>query len=136
MSEEKMIQIVGKAERMSVRPLTNNCTDGDWNHCSGYQSSGCVSNDPNGCIGRANASAQTLSNYNELSAAIKAFIHPVFKEQTCFTEGRAEHLAKMLSPLNISITAKYDETEKYLGLMDNLTIDVTRNRAATSSPTP
>ncbi len=75
------------------------------------------------------------NDFIQLSAAIKAYINPTLQE-TCFTEGRAEHLAKMLSPLNISITVKYDETEKYGGLMDNLTIDVNQNSAVTSPPSP
>ncbi|MBV53383.1 MAG: hypothetical protein CL816_04870 [Coxiellaceae bacterium] len=75
------------------------------------------------------------NDFIQLSAAIKAYVNPTLQE-TCFTKERAEHLAKMLSPLNISITVKCVESEKYDGLMDDLTIDVTRNRAATSSPTP
>ncbi|GEM_PF-3844261 len=75
------------------------------------------------------------NDFIQLSAAIKAYVNPTLQE-TCFTIKRAEHLAKMLCPLNISITVKCVESEKYDGLMDDLTIDVTRNRAATSSPTP
>ena len=75
------------------------------------------------------------NDFKQLSAAIKAYINPTLQE-TCFTKERAEHLAKILSPLNISITVKCVESEKYDGLMDDLTIDVTRNRSATSSPTP
>ena len=83
-----------------------------------------------------------ITIFIQLSAAIKAYIHPVFKEETGFTKVRAQRLAKILSPLNLSITVKFIESEKFVesekydDLMDDLTIDVTRNRAATSSPTP